>query len=354
MVMKTPKILVVGSSGTLAKIIIRQVISSFGIDSLVISDYQKGRLQTLQKELREKHGQEPQAKLIDIRSAESIRHGIEHVDYVIVPVPQRQPLIQKACIEKGIVCIDLSVSENFIDSVLSLQPQAFEKRALLLVAAGLFPGLSGIIAKSIHEKDPNAIVDIGLIQAKDGVAGTTGIADMLQLFNQKVEYVTLLEKSVKKGFSFSKGFQLDGRFGTKNLRLADFIERKYLQQRADIRANYWSAFDDEIFNRIIALLRAIGFLSLFENQKYRLKLAQFISNKKKEANEEVVGIVGQTSNENRHFFTLESDYAATASCAVAFVKILNSSVQKKHGVFFPFELFDLDEILQTINEIIVK
>ena len=349
MTIRTTNILVIGSSGKLARFIINEIIGSFGIESLSISDYKTERLHALQKELKEKYGKAPSATLIDSTSFESVSHGIEDADYVIVPVSQRQPLIQEACIQQGKACLDVSVSEEIIDEVLRLQTAACHGKSLILMAAGLFPGLSGIIAKAIHENDPDAIGDIGLIQSRNGVAGKTGIADMLQLFNRDVEYLTSSGARVKKGFSYSRAFQLDSRFGTKDLRLANFIERKYLQQRLHIRSNYWSAFDDERFNKLIALLRAIGLLSLFESPKYRLKLAQFISKKKEVATEETIGIIGQTDETNRFYLSLESDYAATARCVTAYVEILNRREGKEYGVFFPFELFELKEVLQNFE-----
>lgn len=108
MKIQSPQIHVVASSGTLAKFIIDEVIDSFGIESLSISDYKKERLQAIRKELGDKYGKEPNAQLIDITSIESIKSGIVHIDYVIVPVSQKRPIIQEVCIQKGIVCIDLA------------------------------------------------------------------------------------------------------------------------------------------------------------------------------------------------------------------------------------------------------
>ena len=345
----TPQILVAASSGTLANFLVDEIINSFGIESLSISDYKGERLHAYRKRLYEKYGKAPKAQLIDITSIESVKSGIEDVDYVIVPVSQKRPLIQEICIQKGVVCIDLTVSEEFIDNVIELQAKACGGESLLLMAAGLFPGLSGIIANSIHANNPEAIVDIGLLQSNDGMAGGTGIADMLQLLNRDTIFNTPTKAFKKKGFSYSKAFGFNHRLGTKQLRLAHFIEAKYLQKRLNINSNYWSAFDSEKFNQLIALLRKVRLLNLFENPKYRLRIARFISNRKPDAHEEVVGIIGQTDEVNKIVVLLESDYAATAACAVAFVKLLSRSSKEEYGVFFPFELFELNDVLKLVE-----
>ena len=345
---RPPQILVLASSGTLAKFVVDEVVRSFGVKSLTISDHRENRLYAYQKQLAERYGKEPKARLVNVTSVESVESGTEHIDYVIVPISQDRPLVQEVCIRKGIVCIDLSVSEELIDSVLNL-PEARNSKSLLLMAAGLFPGLSGIIANSIHVSNPEAVVDVGLLQSKDGAAGGIGIADMLQVFSRDVNFNTSAEPILKKGFSHLKAFEFGHRFGTKRLRLAHFIEGKYLQHRLNINSNYWSAFDSETLNKLIALLRKAGLLKLFENPNYRLKTAQFISKQRKDAPEEIIGVIGQADETNKVMVLLDSDYAATAACATAFVKLLDRRAEEEYGVFFPFEIFELDDVLRLIE-----
>lgn len=350
-----PRILVVGSSGILAHYIVDEIVNSYGINSLFISDYKLDCLLEIQNDITKKYGGTPETRLIDISSIDSIRQGLARIDVVIVPLSQTQPLIQRVCIEKGIDCIDLSVSEKFIDKTLVLHDEALKAGSLLLMAAGLFPGLSGIIACEVHNNNPNAILDIGLVQSQKGIAGTSGIADMLQLFNQKVVQVTPTGFNVKKGFSYTKAFDLGDSINAKNLRLANFVERKYLEKKANIKSNYWSAFDSEVFNKLISFLKVIGILSLFENPKYRLKSAHFLAKNKQNNDEaEVVYLIGQSDEQNKIVIPLESDYAATASCVVAFLKVLKSNKNKENGVYFPFELFSLEDMLSHIGHKVIK
>jgi hypothetical protein len=159
---------------------------------------------------------------------------------------------------------------------------------------------------------------------------------------------------VEKGFSYTKAFRFHNRFGETRLRLAHFIERKYLHQRLNITSNYWSAFDPEKFNTLIALLHKIGFLNLFGSPKYRLAAAQLIAKQKQKADEEVVGIIGQPDEDNQIIVLFESNYSATASCTIAFVKILEQHNAKAYGVLFPFEIMDLQEVLAIIKHRIIS
>jgi hypothetical protein len=84
-------------------------------------------------------------------------------------------------------------------------------------------------------------------------------------------------------------------------------------------------------------------------------VAQFISKlKKKDSKEEVIGIFGQIDEGGRYFLSLESDYAATAACVAAFVKLLYGRDTNDYGVFFPFELFHFEDVLRYIAPKIVN
>lgn len=343
-----PNILVVGASGTLARLIVADVIATFGMGALTVSDYRQERLHALAQTLAAHNGDTPRALVLDITAPESIRRGIRDADYVIVPVAQQKPLIQEACIEQGIVCVDLAVAAPFIDTVLALQPRAHAAGALLLPAAGLFPGFSGILAKAVHAAAPQAVVDVGLLQSTNGMAGPTGIADMLQLFGRDVAHITATETRMQPGFSHARTFRLDDRFGARRLRLAHFMERTYLEQQCAIRANYWSAFDAERFNQLIAFLRAAGVLRIFAAPRFRLRAAAFIAARKQATQNEVVGLFAQTDDDNRCFVAFESDYGATSACAVAFVALLHQQSRRPAGVYFPFELFDCGQVLRAV------
>jgi hypothetical protein len=82
--------------------------------------------------------------------------------------------------------------------------------------------------------------------------------------------------------------------------------------------------------------------------------AQLIAKQKQKADEEVVGIIGQPDEDNQIIVLFESNYSATASCTIAFVKILEQHNAKAYGVLFPFEIMDLQEVLAIIKHRIIS
>jgi saccharopine dehydrogenase-like NADP-dependent oxidoreductase len=348
------RILVIGSAGTLARLIIDEVIRTYGIKSLIISDYVQDRLQNTGHELEKLYGAMPESRIIDIFSIQSIEKGITEVAYVIVPMSQIRPYMQIVCAEQGISCIDLSVSERLIDLSILLHKSAAKSRSVILMAAGLCPGLSGIIAAEIHRNDPSKIIDIGLLQSINAYAGRTGIADMLEIISQKTEYSSEAENTIVKGFSVSKSFDFGEITGQRKLRLSNFIEKHYLLQRLQIQSNYWTAFDSNRMNAIVYIAKKLGILNLLTMKRYRLKAAGLFAQKNQNEKQEVIGILGQHNGSKEHCYGFKSDYAATAACALAFIKILEKRRIRPSGVYFPFDLFALDEVLPHLDHVRIK
>jgi saccharopine dehydrogenase-like NADP-dependent oxidoreductase len=350
--MKDNKILIIGSNGILGKYIVEKAIKSFGVENIVLSDYKTKRLAFQKEQINKKFGKHPLTKLIDIHSTESIKKGLDSIDFVIIAIQQNEPLIQKHCIEIEISSIDLSVNPEFIEKTLELNP-IIKKQNIQIITGGLFPGLSGILAKEINKKSlPNELVDIGLLQSTNGTNGKTGVSDMLQIFDKDVEFIQQNTTIKYSGFSYKKQFTYPKPFGNKKLRLTNFIERDYLKSKG-ILSNYWTAFDKESFNRLISILKSIGFLKLFKYPKTRSVLSQLIKKENKEKTNEYIGLSARNSNQEISII-LTSDYEATASCVIAFSKTILSNKTKSEGIKFPFELFTFDEIKSDLKDVTIK
>jgi saccharopine dehydrogenase-like NADP-dependent oxidoreductase len=345
------KILIVGSNGILGKHLVEKVINTFGVASLVLSDKKEARLAKKQEEIRLHYDLVPSIRVIDIYSQESIRKGLEGVDIVLIPVQQQEPLIQVECIAKGIHSIDLSVDPAFLASALKLKV-ADSEMPLQLVAGGLFPGLSGIMAADLYQSSRTGeVIDVALLQSANGTNGKSGVSDMLQLFNQDVALLTEDSQTHFAGFSHKKLFTFPDPLQARQLRLTNFIERAYLQ-RGGILANYWTAFDKETLNQLISGLKKLGFLNLFEGPRVGKLLSTWITRETSEDTPEHIGLCVKNSTESR-FLVLKSDYEATAACAVAFLDLALKKKSSLKGVKFPFEVFSYRSVLPYLAEVML-
>ncbi|MCI4648419.1 hypothetical protein [Phaeodactylibacter sp.] len=342
-------VLILSSNGALGKQIAISAILVFGVKKVILSDYKPDRLAQQQRLLHGLAGSEPAVRLIDVRSAESIRNNLHGVDLVVVALQQQEPIVQQVCSENGISSIDLSVNPDFLEQCLSLSPMP---QGTQLIGGGLFPGLSGILAKEVYAKGPEQeTIDIGLLQSTHGTNGKTGVADMLQILDKKVEWKSAASSKAYPGFSLKKRFDFPLAMGAKTLRLAAFIEREYLC-KAGVPANYWTAFDKAYFNEALALAARFGLLRLFQNPKVGPWLSALIAQPNGGKRKENIGLAAQRSKQTIAWM-LSADYEATAACTVAFSQLMLTRHTDSAGVKFPFELFTLNDVRPFLKDVIL-
>lgn len=346
------KILIIGSNGILGKHLVKNAIKTFGLDGVVISDYKAKRLVKQKKHILNEFGKEPASRIIDVHSEKSIKIGLINIDCVLIAIQQKEPLIQKHCLVNDIHSIDLSVNPEFISKTLALNNSKM-KRSLQIITGGLFPGLSGILAKEINNGvDQNQIVDIGLLQSANGTNGKTGVSDMLLILDKPVELLT--EETVVKysGYSHKKKFNYPMPFNVKTLRLVNFIERDYLLAKG-IKSNYWTSFDKENLNKLIRILKKLGVLKLFHYPRLGHFLSLLFSKQNQGVKSECIALSAQNSV-NEISIVCTSDYEATAACGIAFTKSILKHKEDFNGVKFPFEIFAFGDIKSDLQDVIIE
>jgi saccharopine dehydrogenase-like NADP-dependent oxidoreductase len=346
------KILIVGSNGILGKHMVEKAIKYFGIENLVLSDYKPKRLNMLKEQLFEIYGVQVLTKLVNVHSKESINQGLKGIDFVIISMQQKSPDIQKLCLERGINSIDVSVNPFFVSKVLALNSKA-DNKSIQIVMGGLFPGLSGLMVKELFENSgQNEVIDIGLLQSANGTNGKTGVSDMLQIFDQQVEFFKEETTKIYPGYSHKQKFDFPLSFGVKTLRLANFKERDFLKLHG-IKSNFYTSFNKEGFNRLISTLKKLGFLKLFMYPKPGKFLSSLFSKQDKGEKNEFIGLSAKNSLREISL-VLSSDYEATASCTMAFIKRALKNKGICTGVKFPFEIFTFKDIKTELKDVILE
>lgn len=111
------------------------------------------------------------------------------MDIVVVAVKQRNPHIQKRCIENKILCIDVTPFYDFAEKVYELNQSAENNKIGSVIMSGFFPGLSGLMIKeAISDFQEITEINVGLLQSTNAKAGISGILDMLKIIDQPVTF----------------------------------------------------------------------------------------------------------------------------------------------------------------------
>ena len=350
-------VLVLGASGGLGKHICREVVRQFGPNALVVTDYKPERGRQTARSL----GTDIPFAQVDIRDLSSLRAALSNdVGAVIVSVQQDQPLAQIACIEAGIPCLDVTVQPGLLGQIRRLDAQARAAESASIVLAGLFPGLSGLMAKRAAEMlDHVETLDVALCQNSHSSTGVTGIADMLGLLAQPVAQRSGSGTRSVPGFTLTRPIQYPPPFGEKNHRLVHFIERELVSEALDIPiANYWTGYDKASFDRLLATLNRLKILSLFNRPSVRSRLARLIDTgtRASAADDERCAVIAEASgfkNGQPHLTRVSilapSDYGATALSVVAMAKLLTENEMIGTGVHFPAQVTSLQPVINTME-----
>ncbi|MFS0751634.1 saccharopine dehydrogenase NADP-binding domain-containing protein [Oceanobacillus sp. 1P07AA] len=342
------KIMVVGASGSLGQLICKEIIRIFDKPfELIVTDYKETRGELFASSLEHKY---TFFKKLDINNEEEIHKTIVNLDLVIVAIEQKHPMVQEKCIEKQIMCIDVTPYQPFVDMVLMLNSKCENNQVASIVMSGFLPGLSGLMIKEgIRGFQEVEEVNLGFLQSTNAKVGVTGIVDMLSIVSDPVD----LNNQIIKGFSFKKRMEFYKKDKQSNVRLIHHAEQKHLKENLKINnLRYWTAWDQPIFNKAISLFNKTGFINFITQARYKHTLSKFVKhNPRKSENAYLTVEIKGKSNNVKHSKLLQlvtpSDYYTTAMITAALSNIL-----LKHnlsGARFPFQITNLDNILRTIK-----
>ncbi|MEI2393147.1 saccharopine dehydrogenase NADP-binding domain-containing protein [Priestia megaterium] len=342
------KIMVVGASGVLGRLVCNELIRIYANKlELIVTDYKLNR----EEELVNSINQNVKFQCVDVNSEQSLTSGLKNIDAVIVVLKQSTPLVQKICIERKILCIDVTPFASFVYKVDALNQEAIENKVGTIVMSGFFPGLSGLMVKKAVSKFENVTeVNVGLLQNTNAKAGISGIVDMLKIINEDV----VSEESIAvRGFTQKRKMYFGNLFTKKEVKLINHAEKAFLQRELNIKnISYWTAWDSQLFNKQILLLKKLKLINLiysFKKKQFLSKIVKHNPHKPETAflTVEAKGCIGEKRYIRTLLLSTFSDYHLTAMVTAALTKI--ALKKGLAGRFFPFEIANIGEILFEIN-----
>lgn len=353
---KNDRMLVIGSAGGVGRRMCAEVVRQCGPGALVLGDY---RLERAEAQAHEYPG--ATTRRVDLRDAASIRDALDPaLSAVIVCALQEQPEVQSACLERGVPCLDVTIEHDFIERVHELDGSARDAKTPLLSMAGMWPGLSGLMAARAAEMlDRVDALDLALCQSTGSSVGPAGLGDMMGTFSRPVSLREGSRVRQVPGFSVERPIDYPEPFGTRRHRLVDFVEGPVLVEALGVpEVNLWTGFDSAAFDGLISLLRRSGALGLFRRKRSGLRLARVVNAIKElgPAGPETIAVAALARGERegrpaqtRVSLRGPSDYGVTAMAAVAFARLLATRGSEAAGAGHPMRIFDLREVVEAID-----
>ena len=345
------KIIVIGASGVLGGLICNELKNSFGNDIILfVGDYHTIRGENTARKFNAKYCE------TNITYIEKLSVSLSDMDIIIITINQKEPIIQRICIEKNLLCIDVTAFYSFTKKVQELYRNIKgDRKPTSLLMAGFFPGLSGLILqKALKSFDSVEDVNISLIQNTNAKAGASGMLDMLKIISQPV-ITTYKDKEIRKpGFLIKREIKLPLLEKTYKPRLISHPEKTMLGEMFSVEnLNYWTAWNNSVFNILISFLKRTSLLRFITSRIKRETLNKIIKHDESKS-EETVLIVDIKGYKNKIEYTKSfflktfSDYGTTAKTTVALAKVILA--KKNQGACVPLEITNLDEILEIMND----
>ncbi|MFJ5566119.1 saccharopine dehydrogenase NADP-binding domain-containing protein [Lysinibacillus xylanilyticus] len=339
------KIMVVGASGTLGQLICSELLRIFDNQIfLIVTDYKTERGEKLANSFKT----DVQFQYLDANEAENVKQAIKNIDIVVVVLKQKNPYIQKACIENKVLCLDVTPYYDFVEKVNELNEDAENNDVGSVVMSGFFPGLSGLmVKKAISNFSEVTEINVGLFQNTNAKAGISGILDMLNIIAQPVK----VEDKVISGFTNKRKMYFLHHLKEKEVRCIDHSEKAILKETLDINSiNYWTSWNVNAFNKLVSFLRQVGFIK--NVHKYKDFISKVVKHKPhKNENAfltvEIKGIIDNKEKVKILALSTFSDYHTTAMATASLAKIAQQKDVK--GVVYPFEITDIDELFSEVN-----
>ncbi len=339
------KIIVVGASGVLGRLVCLELLRIFENNlHLIVTDYKINR----GKELANSFKKEVAFELLDVMDEDHIKSVIKNVDIVVVALKQKLPRIQQACMQNGILCIDVTPFYDFVQKVNELHPIAEKNNVGSVIMSGFFPGLSALlIKKAITNFQEVNEINVALLQSTNARAGVIGIVDMLEIISQPI----LVENKNLSGFTKKRNMYFLNHSTKQEIRLIEHSEKTLIEEKLiPAPINYWTSWNSRSFTKIVSLFRKIGLLKYVNRHRDLLsKVVKHNPEKDERAflTVEVKGIKGKNEVVKVLALSTFSDYHTTAMVTASLAKIAGRNEVK--GVVCPFEITDLDEILSVMN-----
>ncbi len=299
---KSHRIGVVGASGRLGSIVAQEVrLAGFEVEPISRSG----------SSIEPLGGNANEAIKLDANSRSCKFTGLSAI---IIAAPQTSSVLHRYALEAGCNVIDVGIAEATIRDALTLHPLAKERGLNLILMAGLAPGLTGLLGRSMSLRHKTAqSVDVVLLQHKDGVAGRQGTRDMLDMLTDPIHSETVTIPGAETPFSNGMT-QLAFRLPT--------AERNLLLGKAeDPVVSYFTLFNSTPANQAIRVLRTIRSMSDGAYCVVRNAVASMKALKSAKNHETINLFAIATSASGkvlgREELQFASDYGATAKIAVS-------------------------------------
>jgi hypothetical protein len=277
-------------------------------------------------------------RLVDLDALEAIPAAIEDVDLILNTVPDTGLAAERAVLECGGRIFNLSAMP--VAAGRALREKVSDAQGLVVLNAGLFPGLTSIVAGDLVRSHPDADrIEVAVTFDPAATSGPSGGAYAHRNLTTRSRH-----RTISVPFPPPFGEQQAIEFAEP--------ERAWLGACADGReARALAYFTDSKVHRPFLALNRVGLMKTIP----RAPILRGAEKAPKSATNEPVAIWIAISRQERRraarALSLNGDYRATAEISVAMAEALLKRAGTESGCYDAEDLFTLDAIIRDLPSI---
>jgi saccharopine dehydrogenase-like NADP-dependent oxidoreductase len=212
------------------------------------------------------------AALVDVYDEESIHQATQHAKLLVnTAIDQRSPALLQAACERHAAYLDIGASPSTIIDMLNLSAQAVQHGTCVLVAAGLDPGCTNLMATRASAYAGGAHrIHVALLLSLGDTFGSAAIDFMLEALASPIRDEYQGRRQEFSAYRESRHCEFLPPFGRKLACRFPFPEQAFFTETFQTRhAANWYAMDNTAINRLLAALVRLGLTRLFRKESIR-------------------------------------------------------------------------------------
>ncbi len=316
---RSPSVLVIGSQGALG--------------TLLVTEFEAGGWNARRGSRR--RGAEPDLVPVDLDQPDTVCRAVRGVDVVVNTVPDVGLVAERAVLETGGTL--LNVSALPAASGLALRDTATSPRGMVVMNAGIAPGLTNLVAADLTNRYPDADeIEIVFTVSTKSTNGPAGGAfahrNLTGLAHHRTRVVPLpAPYGRRRALGFAEA------------------DRGWLQPDLARPVHTFVCIAEPVVQRALLSLNAIAAIRVVPRSAFRPSPLRDGHEPSAERVAHWVAVLDHGERLAVRTIETRGDYAAAASVTVAMAGVLIGSNRTRPGVFSPEAVLSLHELVPVLE-----
>lgn len=336
------KILIIGGYGAVGSQIARYLAPLYP-HNVIVSGRNYAKAEKTAEQLS--HGVIPLRLDLDKFEDESI---LDDVRLVIVCLDSPHTRLVKACIERGILYLDISAQYESLKQIEELNHAARSRGAAIVLSTGLAPGLTNLLAQLAHDRlKSTTSINIFVLL---GLGEKHGEQAYRWTFNHIAHRYQVGKEAVN---SFTSPVRTD-LLGVRKFYTFDFSDQHVISNTLpQVKVRTRMAFDLGWFTRLTSVLRKVGIARMFRNKTVQDVAIKAFSSYSLGSDVFAVKVVAKDSGtaSASYSFTGNNEGKVTAVFAAEMARYLLDQPELPAGVWHTHQLVrDIPRFVHNIQQ----